>query len=402
VDLTKTLNGQTILNSSSKAPMMVVKTSPAGVEMARYELDFSSVSNVSRVTPQEIVTVLNNGITDAEMVAAFDATQNHVNLRCTNSNVKITEVFGLIAGALGFGGGEPFTGYGSYWFDFLTDDSTISITPSNVMSGGTTAQLMGGFRNTETGVIINGALTGKDYAITVKKMSPLFSQAITGAELAFIDNGLGSDADFYPLTGVRIPKSVRMEMYNPRDRHAIEGTTDIGDTEGMIIEHVYSGAIILSDESRGAVSLDSYSFTLQARVYQDDAGNNIGQPEVLYRNPEDVFFKCLALCLENRPLISMLTATPATSIVAQSPMSINANTSGNENRVLITPAAASGYTVAIAEPGSGALGCEFSFDYATKRIRIKSGATTGNENVTVTLTNANGAAKTSTIALTVI
>ncbi|MDR1398656.1 MAG: hypothetical protein LBJ41_01860 [Treponema sp.] len=337
-----------------------------------------------------------------EMIAEFNAVENHVNLRCTNAGVRITEVFGLIAGALGFGGGGPFTSYGSYFFDFITDDSTISITPANVMSAGTTAQLMGGYRNTETGVIINGSLIGVDYAINVKKMSPLFEQVVTGSELVFIDNGRGSDADFIPLTGVRIPKSVRMEMYNLRDRHATEGTTDVGDIEGLVAEHVYSGAVIVADDSRGAVSLDSFNFTLQARVYQDDAGNNIGQPEKLYRGPEDPFFKCLTVALENRPLISMLTATPATSIIVQTPMTINANTGGNENNVIVIPAAASGYTVEITEPMQSPLGCKFAYDDAAKRIRITAESTKGNESVTVKLTNADGTTQSATLALTVV
>ncbi|GHV74224.1 hypothetical protein AGMMS49940_15260 [Spirochaetia bacterium] len=401
MDLDVTRDGVSILSPDKKGTIILIRTTETECFVTRHIIDCSGVANLHAASPQDIITLLNTQATPAlpDMVASYNNTPRAVNLYTTNAAVLITEIYGELAGAMGFGGGEAFTTMGSFWTDFMTDDSAVTLTPTPVTTDATQVRITGGYKSTARGIDIGGGYEGMDYAINVAKYSPEIQQALEGGYLLYGKNG--TDADFIPFdSDVNKPRG-KCEMVAVYERTNKDGVVPIGTNEGLIIKRVYSGTIIPGADTTGAVTMTSFNATLQARVYRNQRGQNVQQPKTLYRGEDDKYLNALTLALQNRPLHSMLEAVNATTFTVENSGTLPPNSTGFELQAIITPPNASGFVVSIAEPGSGALGCTFEWDDANQRVLVTTGLTTGTETVTATLTNADGSTRVATFTVIV-
>lgn len=401
MDLSAIRYGKSVLDMQGKGSILVTQTRASGEKkFSLHVLDFSKAADITAVKPAEIITALNSAVPAIpDMQAVFSNATQSVNLMCTDPSVLFVEVFSLLAGALGFGGGEAFTSYGSFFQDFLTNDDTITVTPTNVTGESTAAELMGGYRNTRTAVMINGERGGVDYAVNVKAYSPLVKQFFEGGELVF--GGAEDDFNYRysPVNANRRPTG-KIEFFNILPLHAKNGETDISTIEGLIVEHVYAGTPVMGDDTRGAVSLSSFNFTLQARIYRSAAGQEVEQPEEIGYKERSDFILALMKCIASPCLISQVEVEAATGITVEPKLSMP-RASRNFVQCAVVPVTASGFNVAIAEK-DGKLGATYTWNDDDQRVIITSGLTAGTDTVNITVTNVDGTQVTGSFELTVV
>ena len=153
LNLNVSRSGLTILDGSMKAYMLVRRDNADEVKL----VDFSGAANPSAVTPSEVVIAL-NAAAFTDMEAVLDNATGRPNFRCTNPAVKYTQVFGYLAGALGFGGGRAFRSMGSFFYDGLTRDDVITIARTNQKSDDTNVDQQGGGKGTLTRIVVRASV----------------------------------------------------------------------------------------------------------------------------------------------------------------------------------------------------------------------------------------------------
>jgi hypothetical protein len=156
VNLNQARKGVALLNSTKQGTVLV-RVDDAVAQIR--SLSFAHAVDIENVTPAEIVTAINNaGFTG---ISAFlDGETQSCNIQATNPNTQFVQIFGLLAGALGFGGGTAFRSFGSFLHDGITWKDTVSLTTARQSASGNTISLADGIDGGSTDIIQNGGRTG--------------------------------------------------------------------------------------------------------------------------------------------------------------------------------------------------------------------------------------------------
>jgi hypothetical protein len=388
--------GLSILDNTGKAYLLVRRDDID--ELKR--VDFSQVANQSAVTPAEVVIALNAaGFTD--MTAVLDNATGRPNFRCTNPNVKYTQVFGYLAGALGFGGGKAFRSMGSFFYDGLTRDDVITIARTNQRSDDTNVDQQGGGKGTITRIVVKGKNTGVQYAINIKQDDLLLMQMVEGGELlAGID---GKPIRYNtPLPeedvgerGLELYKFI--PLYLDGTQSGISQETDIK------VEHCFYGSMTVGDPSEGAMALANFNYTYDAGIkYIDENGVAKSQPETNQYSISEWEEEKLIAALSPTMGLLLLNVIPVSMVTFNSPINVPTSQTGYNlyNQPIITPETANHYTVSVA-PLTTLTDTLITWEADNKRIKIQTGTITGTETVNVAFTNDDGSVVNGSFVLTV-
>jgi hypothetical protein len=239
-------------------------------------VDFSGAADLGAVTPSEVVIAL-NAAAFTDMEAVLDNATGRPNLRCLSPAVKYTQVFGYLAGALGFGGGKAFRSMGSFFYDGLTKDDVITIARTDQKSDDTNVDQQGGGKGTLTRIVVKGKRTGVQYALNIKQDDNLLMQMAEGGELIAGIDGIPTQynpplpEDDVGERGIELYKF--LPLYMDGTQSSINQETDIK------TEHCHYGNLTPGDPTEGAMTLANFNYTYDAGIkYIDEAGIAKSQP----------------------------------------------------------------------------------------------------------------------------
>jgi hypothetical protein len=380
VNLAAVRHGKAILGANKLAPLIIrLDNRPQQKEY----LDFSHAVDLTRVTPAEVVIAINNaGFTDIQ--AIIDNTTGRCNVRCTDSTVQFVQIFGLLAGALGFGGGVAFRSLGCFFWDYVTKDDVITIARAEQRSDDANVDQAGGGLGTLTRIIVHGKRTGVQYAINTKPRDKVWRQMIEGGELAIgID---GKPETYYPpAPGDNIGER-SIELFAVYPLYAPNTQSDVAQERKMVVEHIYSGTVTVNDPARGAQSLTNFNYTYNAgSEYIDENGSTLAQPV------EEEYDMSLWQSYKLIPSVSPTWQLAMLDTIKLNDFQLVADmnlTTGQVayNPVTKDPLNASGYVVELS-PLMTLTDTVLSWDDDNSRVKIECGSVTGTESVTVTFTN---------------
>jgi hypothetical protein len=380
VNLAAVRNGKAILGANKLAPMIIrLDDQP---QQKKY-LDFSHAVDLARVTPAEAVIAI-NGAGFQNIQAIVDNSTGRCNVRCTDSSVQFVQIFGLLAGALGFGGGVAFRSLGCFFWDYVTKDDVITIARTEQRSDDTNVDQAGGGLGTLTRIIVQGKRTGVQYAINTKPRDKVWRQMVEGGELAI---GIeGKPETYFPPAGGDNTGERGIELWAVYPLYTPNTQSSVSQERKMIVEHIFSGAVTAGDPARGAQTLTNFNYTFNAgSEYIDENGSTVAQPvEDEYDMNLWNTFKLIPSVTPTWQL-AMLDTVKLTDFTLTQDMNL---TTGQIafNGVTKDPLNASGYTVSISTP-TALTDTVLSWDDDNSRIRIECGSVTGTESVAVTFTN---------------
>lgn len=393
VNLNVGREGITILDGNKRALLLVKRDSVKEVK----QVDFSGAVDITRVTPDEIIAALNAaGFTN--MMAVIDLPSGACNFTCTDPNVQYTEVFGYLAGALGFGGTKAFQGFGSFFRDYTIDDDTITCTRADQKTENTSVDQQGGGHNTLTRVTQQGRRTGVQYTVNLKPKDNVLRQIFEGGEL-IIHPSYDPKPDHY-IPPDRTGPNGMIEMYRLAPLYPANRESKEGQDEGVIVEHVFAGMGTVQDPSTGAMSLSSFNYLIDAGIYINQNGEQIQQPEELIYSKNKWNLNRLIETLSNPVKMSDLSATMLTGVNLTTSINIAQSRIGY-NQCSLVPPEADGFTVSFS-PLATLTDSAIAWDNENARIIITTGTITGSEMVTVTFTNRDGTTVVKTFTLAVV
>lgn len=393
LNLNVSRSGLTILDGSMKAYMLVRRDNADEVKL----VDFSGAANPSAVTPSEVVIAL-NAAAFTDMEAVLDNATGRPNFRCANPAVKYTQVFGYLAGALGFGGGRAFRSMGSFFYDGLTRDDVITIARTNQKSDDTNVDQQGGGKGTLTRIVVKGKRTGVQYALNIKQDDNLLMQMVEGGELVAGIDGLPTQyssplpEDDVGERGIELYKFI--PLYLDGTQSGINQETDVK------VEHCFYGDMTAGDPTEGAMTLANFNYTYDAGIkYIDENGAAKSQPETKQYSVDEWETERIVAALSPTMGLSLLNVVPVTAAAFTTPLNLTVSQTAYTEPI-ITPDGANHYTVSAA-PLTVLTDTVITWDADTKRLRIQTGAVTGTETVSVTFTNSNGTTVIGTFSLKV-
>jgi hypothetical protein len=393
LNLNVSRSGMSILDGSGKAYLLVRRDSTDELKM----VDFSGALNLSAVTPSEVVIALNAaGFTDME--AIIDNATGRPNLRCTNPDIRYTQVFGYLAGALGFGGGKAFRSMGSFFYDGLTRDDVITIARTDQRSDDTNVDQQGGGKGTLTRIVVKGKRIGAQYALNIKQDDNLLMQIVEGGELIAGIDGIPTQYNT-PLPdddvgerGIELYKFI--PLYLDGTQSGISQETDVK------VEHCFYGSMTAGDPTEGAMALANFNYTYDSGIkYIDENGVARSQPETRQYSIDEWEGEKIVASLSPTMGLNLLNVIPVASATFNTPLNLTASQTAY-NQPIINPDGANHFTVAVGTL-SVLTDTQITWDADNRRIKIQTGTVTGTETVTVTFTNDNGSTVNGTFTLTV-
>ncbi|GBR73163.1 hypothetical protein NO1_0593 [Candidatus Termititenax aidoneus] len=280
INLTLIRNGVSLLNPEKKAKM-AVKIDSGAWEIK--ELDFSSVSDLTAVTPAEFVSVITTtaftGIT-ASVVPNTDArAAGRLLLQATDSDAKFLQVFGYIAGAANFGSCGAFQGMGAWWRDYFTADDTITIQRSDQRTDNTNVDQTGS-HNTLTRIQIKGQRTGATLTINTKPYDIIFKQMVDGGTLVIDSTGVKPNSYSAPLSGdSEVLGAPNLTVWKIDPMYKANAISNEGQEVAAKAEVYYDCAANTTDEAGGAMTISSFNYTMTAGEYTDENDVKHSQPE---------------------------------------------------------------------------------------------------------------------------
>jgi hypothetical protein len=392
LNLTASRLGMSILDGSMKAYMLVRRDDIDELKL----VDFSGAENPSAVTPSEVVIAL-NAAGFADMEAALDNATGRPNFRCVNPAVKHTQVFGYLAGALGFGGGKAFRSMGSFFYDGLTRDDVITIARTDQKSDDTNVDQQGGGKGTLTRIVVKGKRAGVQYALNIKQDDLLLMQMVEGGELVAGIDGVPTRYNA-PLPDDDVGER-GMELYKFIPLYLDGAQSAVSQETDVQIERCFYGSMSAGDPSEGAMSLANFNYTYDAGVkYVDEAGSARSQPEITRYSADEWEGEKIVAALSPTMGINLLNVTAVVSAAFNTPLNLTVSQTAY-NQPIIAPSGANRYTVSVS-PLSTLTDTVVTWDADNKRIKIQTGVVTGTETVTVSFANSNGGAVVGTFSLT--
>jgi hypothetical protein len=405
VDLQTPFGGKTLLDANNKGNIMLVLTYQDGhTEQKFISLDFTALAaTLNAVTPAQLIPILNahSGDTINFQARAWNQPgRTAINFMCKDPSVFRVQVYSDLANALGFGGGRPWIGCGAKMFDFYNEDLATGITDAPVTTDGINTPLMGMYSNAETSVNTSSRTTGDDITVTLKARYAELEAVLKNTKMSIANGDMGKLATARDITNSEDGALGGFECWIPKSLYEAVGAQNLGDSKQIDLDHVFSATLERAAPSGGAVTLTTFSFIIHAKTYTDDNGQQFLQPATEpYTNP-CAYITNLSNAAKNAPMMSMVDITALTGATIEN-VTVIANGQRDWASIAPVPTEASGYSVAIAEPETGALGCSFAYDPDAQIIVVISGTTTGTETVTATFTNRDASTVTATFDVTV-
>jgi len=395
-DLSVQLGGQTILDAG-KAPIVIRATRQSGTTQERKVLDFTvGVADITAVQPAEFIQRF-NAAGFSNVTAVLDNATGAVNVRTSDGSIQFLQIFGLLAGAVGFGGCRPFRGYGSILWNYVTHDDAITVTPTLQKSDDTTVDQAGGRLGTLSRIIVPGKVTGVQYAVNTKPKDNVIRQMLEGG--SWVVGVAGMPDKYTRPTATDDPGNLSCEWWVLYPQYKANTQSTVTEYTKMNLDHVYKGTGSVGDASRGASTLANFNYTLDcAAEYVGIDGGTYSQPEELeYPTLLWQQFKLLEAAADWN--LADLTIIPVTDFIFTTPMSLVAGQTGYDV-VNIVPGNASGFTVSFATPAV-LTDTVFTWEEGLKRVRVVAGSVTGTENIAVTFTNDDGSTIVKALPVTV-
>jgi hypothetical protein len=332
------------------------------------------------------------------MEAIIDNATGRPNFRSTDPNIKYTQVFGYLAGALGFGGGKAFRSMGSFFYDGLTRDDVITIARTDQRSEDTNVDLQGGGKGTLTRIVVKGKKTGVQYAINIKQDDNLLMQMVEGGELVAGIDGIPTQystplpEDDVGERGIELFKFI--PLYLDGTQSSISQETDIK------VEHCFYGSMTAGDPAEGAMALANFNYTYDAGIkYIDENGAAKSQPETKQYSIDEWEGEKIVSALSPTMGLNLLNVIPVAGATFNTPVILTTSQTAY-NQPIISPDGANPFTVSVAALAT-LTDTVITWDADNKRIRIQTGVVTGTETVAITFTNDNGSTVNGSFALTV-
>jgi hypothetical protein len=382
-----------ILDASGKAYLLVRRNNIDELK----KVDFSAAASPFAVTPPEVVIALNMAVF-TDMEAIIDNATGRPNFRCTNPDIRYTQVFGYLAGALGFGGGKAFRSMGSFFYDGLTRDDVITIARTDQRSDDTNVDQQGGGKGTLTRIVIKGKRTGVQYVVNIKQDDNLLMQMVEGGELIAGIDGIPTQYNT-PLPEDDVGER-GIELYKFMPLY-LDGTqSDDSQETDVKVEHCFYGSMTAGDPAEGAMALANFNYTYNAGIkYIDENGAAKSQPETRQYSIDEWEGEKIVDALSPTMGLRLLNIIPIASATFNTPLNLTVSQTAY-NPPIVTPDGAGHFTVAVASL-SVLTDTQITWDADNKRIKIQTGTVTGTETVTVTFTNDDGTTVTGTFILTV-
>ncbi|MDR2095721.1 MAG: hypothetical protein LBP76_09430 [Treponema sp.] len=367
-----------------------------------WEIDLSGAADISAVTPAEMAVALNgavradDGTPITDWQAVVDAVNGACNWRCTKPGAKFAQIFGVLAGAMGFGGGHAYTNYGTEFVDTIKDDDTITTTPTLSRTENTNVDQTGS-QNGLTRIVVQGETTGVAYALNIKPLAYRLRQIVEGGKLVVHEDGVHYEP---PRSGVSFDKgNINCEMFKIDPTYPANSESTKGNEDGYIVNHCYRGSAQVNDETSGAMTLTAYNYTYTAGIYIDEQGRRFPQPEEIRKTLSQWSEYGLKEASQNNLSLNMFDVIPMTGATLTASLTLTAGQAGS-NPVVIDPDNANNFNVSF-DALTTLTDTVLSWNDDADRIDIAAGNITGTETVTVTFTNRNGTAIVKTFSLTV-
>jgi hypothetical protein len=275
VDLTVTRNGMTLVDPTSKKGKLAVKVD--GLSWEIKDVAFTSATSLAAVRPDEAVEALTNAGFSNGVAFSVDASGR---IKAAATGRKSLQLWGFLAGALGFGGGSAFRCLGTAWRDYMTEDDTITIQRSDQRTEATNIDQTGS-HNGLTRIIAQGKRTGVNYALNTKPYDLVFKQMAEGGLLTIPP--AGGLANYAPPLASDDTGEKSVELIKIDPMYQTNATSSEGDEIKIKTEHCKSATLTPADEGGGAMTIASFNYNVIAGDYTDENG-------VLYAQPiEDVY-----------------------------------------------------------------------------------------------------------------
>jgi hypothetical protein len=359
-------------------------------------VSFSHAIDLENVTPAEVVIAINNAAF-AGVDCAIDMETGAPNITASNPAVECVQIFSLLAGALGFGGGKPFRSYGCYLYDGLTWKDIIQLTIARQAAQENAVSLANGWDGGTTEILRKGTRSGDQVTWNIRNKDYMLLQIAEGGELASRPTGGLSYAPPLPEDDVGERSVELWAIYGDFE----DGVRQTLDEESFIpVKHYFRGRLTPLDDSEGANTIATIGFLYDAdAAYTDPDGARRGNPALDKLTLDEWRAWKLKDCLIKGLSASFVNVTPASAAALRSAAVNMAKNQVAYNALAATPSNASGYTVTFSTPTLA--GLQVSFDYVGKRVRVASGGAAGSATITVTLTNGDAAQSAVTASFTV-
>jgi hypothetical protein len=239
------------------------------------EVDFSSASP-GQLTPSAAAVALQAaGFTGC--IFSVDAGTGRLLLKATAATETEIQIYGYLAGALNFGACRYLEGMGCHYVDYFSNDDTISIQPS-VQKDDNGRIEQEGSHGTKTTVILAGGRNGEDLAITTKPLDFEFWQMVQGGK--YTRGTVSTPAKYEPpLPGDKNTSGAPNLTIIKFDPLYMANTESVeGQEIAMKTATYYSVIGGVGDESGGAKTLASFTYTFNAGVYTDENGVQHANP----------------------------------------------------------------------------------------------------------------------------
>lgn len=235
----------------------------------------NNIADPKKVTIAELKAIFEDAFNDEGSIIECEVVENQLNIKASNSAIKYVEIFGYLAGAFGFGGGEAFTSLGSFFRNYITDDDTITCQRTEQRTDNTNIDQLGGGKNTLTRITIAGGRTGAQYTINLKPRDKILKQIFEGGKL-YLPKKTKNLPAVYEIPEKQIDGMI--EMYRLAPLYQANMESKEGQELGVVIEHVFAGMPTILDGETGAMTLSSFNYQLDCGAYIDKNKNIIQQP----------------------------------------------------------------------------------------------------------------------------
>jgi hypothetical protein len=266
------INITSVLSGVNAAPLQVkVGTAPWELK----NVDFSG-RNPAELNPTEAANAL-----DAAGFAgcnfAVDSKTGRLLLKASDPDQKEIQIFGYLAGALNFGNCRPYEGMGCYYADYVSQDDTITIQPAVQKSENARIEQEGS-HGTKTAIIIAGGRNGENLTITTKPLDFEFQQMVQGGR--YRRATVTKPAEYEPplsmdrnIIGNPLLTIIKVDPLYAPNTESTEGQ------EVAVKTAIYYSALgSVGDESGGAKTLTSFTYTFNSGIYTDENGVQHANP----------------------------------------------------------------------------------------------------------------------------
>jgi hypothetical protein len=272
VDLTATRNGMKLIDATKKGKL-AVKVDGLGWEIK--DVAFTVALNLAAVKPDEAVEALTNAGYSNGVTFTVDAATGMI--KAAAPGHKSLQLWGFLAGALGFGGGSAFRCLGTAWRDYLTDDDTITIQRSDQRTEATNIDQTGS-HNGLTRIIVQGKRTGVNYTLNVKPYDMVFRQMAEGGALTVLPATGGESVLYEPPLATDDTGEKSIELLKIDPMYQPNATSREGDERKIKTEHCKGATLTPADEGGGAMTISSFNYNVVAGDYTDENGVLYAQP----------------------------------------------------------------------------------------------------------------------------